>query len=41
MGMQVMGKNHADFSVLQIGYAYEQATGWVRNHLPPLLPASR
>jgi amidase len=39
MGMQVIGKNHADFAVLQIGYAYEQATHWVRNNLPPLLQA--
>jgi amidase len=39
MGMQVIGRNRADFSVLQIGYAYEQATHWVRNNLPPLLQA--
>jgi amidase len=39
MGMQVIGKNHADFSVLLIGYAYEQATHWVRNNVPPLLQA--
>jgi len=37
MGMQVIGKNHADFSVLQIAYAYEQATNWVSGNLPPLL----
>jgi amidase len=37
MGMQIIGKNHADFAVLQIAYAYEQATHWVRDHLPPLL----
>jgi amidase len=37
MGMQIIGKNHADFSVLQIAHAYEQAAPWVRDHLPPLL----
>ena len=37
MGMQIIGKNHADLAVLQIAYAYEQATNWVANHLPPLL----
>jgi amidase len=37
MGMQIMGKRHADFAVLQLAYAYEQATSWVRDHLPPLL----
>jgi len=36
MGLQVIGKHHADFSLLQIAYAYEQATHWVSN-LPPLL----
>ncbi len=37
MGMQIIGKHLADFSVLQLGHAYEQATHWVRDHLPPLL----
>jgi len=37
MGMQIIGKNHADFSVLQIAHAYTQAAPWVRDHLPPLL----
>ena len=36
MGLQVIGKHHADFSLLQIAYAYKQATHWVSN-LPPLL----
>lgn len=39
MGMQIIGKNHADFAVLQIAYAYEQATQWVQKRLPPLLKA--
>jgi amidase len=37
MGMQIIGKHNADFAVLQMAYAYEQATDWVRAHLPPLL----
>jgi len=40
MGMQIIGKSHADLAVLQIAYAYEQATNWVANHLPPLLQAA-
>ena len=39
MGLQVIGKHHADFSLLQIAYAYEQATHYVSNDLPPLLQA--
>jgi amidase len=39
MGMQIIGINHADFAVLQIAYAYEQATHWVRKQLPPQLKA--
>jgi amidase len=37
MGIQIIGRNHADFAVLQLAYAYEQATNWVKKHLPPLL----
>ena len=37
MGMQIIGKNHADLAVLQLGYAYDQATHWVRDHTPSLL----
>ena len=40
MGMQIIGKNHADLAVLQIAYAYEQATNWVADHLPPLLQSA-
>ena len=39
MGMQIIGKNHADFAALQIPYAYEQAAHWVRKQLPPQLKA--
>jgi len=37
IGMQIIGPHNADLAVLQIAYAYEQATDWVRAHLPPLL----
>ena len=37
MGMQVMGKPQSDLSVLQLAYAYEQATGWVQKRKPALL----
>jgi len=39
MGMQIIGKNHQDFAVLQIAHAYEQARPWVRDHLPTLFQA--
>jgi amidase len=39
MGMQIIGKNHADFAVLQIAYAYEQATQWAQKRTPALLKA--
>jgi amidase len=37
MGMQVIGKPHADFAVLQMGFAYEQAVDWTRDYLPALV----
>ncbi len=37
MGMQIIGRRHADFAVLQLAHAYEQATRWVSDYLPPLL----
>jgi amidase len=37
MGMQIIGRRHADVAVLQLGHAYEQATSWVGRRLPPLL----
>jgi amidase len=37
MGMQIIGRNHADFAVLQLACAYEQATNWVGKHLPALI----
>ena len=40
MGMQLIGKPNADFAVLQLAYAYEQAIPWVRDYLPPLLKSA-
>ena len=37
MGLQIIGKVHGDLGVLQIAYAYEQATNWVSKRLPPML----
>jgi amidase len=37
MGMQIIGRNHADLAVLQLAYAYEQATQWVSQRPPALL----
>jgi amidase len=37
MGMQIIGRNHADVAVLQLAYAYEQATNWVSKRVPALL----
>ncbi|MCO5397638.1 amidase [Ralstonia soli] len=36
MGLQVMGPAQADLSVLQIGYAYEQASGYAKVRSPLL-----
>ncbi len=37
MGMQIIGRHHADMSVLQLAFAYEQVTRWVSDRLPRLL----
>lgn len=37
MGVQLIGKDNADLAVLQLAYAYEQATDWVAATPPPLL----
>jgi amidase len=37
MGIQLIGKHHADLAVLQLAFAYEQETRWVQRRLPPLL----
>jgi len=37
MGMQIIGRRHADFAVLQLAHAYELSTRWLRDYRPPLL----
>lgn len=37
MGMQLIGRRHADLGVLQLGHAYDLETRWVSQRLPPLL----
>jgi amidase len=39
MGMQLIGKRHADWAVLQLSHAYEQATGFVQKHVPAIARA--
>lgn len=41
MGMQLIGRRHADFAVLQLGHAYDRETRWVSRRLPPLLAGER
>ncbi len=40
MGLQIIGRNHADLSVLQLAHAYDEATRWVQRVQPPLLARS-
>jgi len=37
MGMQIIGRRHADFAVLQLAHAYGRMTCWLSDYLPPLL----
>jgi len=37
MGMQIIGRRHADFAVLQLAHAYGRMTRWLSDYLPPLL----
>jgi amidase len=37
MGMQIVGRNQAELSCLQLAFAYDQATGWVNKRKPSLL----
>ncbi|MER7078371.1 amidase [Saccharopolyspora kobensis] len=37
MGVQLIGRNHAEWSLLQLAHAYERATDWPHRILPPLL----
>lgn len=34
IGMQIIGPNHADLAVLQIGHAYERASAWIGQRIP-------
>jgi amidase len=36
MGMQLIGRRHADLAVLQLAYAYERATQWVQKRPPAM-----
>jgi amidase len=37
MGIQIVGRNHAELACLQLGHAYDAATNWSYKRLPPLL----
>jgi amidase len=37
MGLQIMGPNQSELSLLQLAHAYDQATGWVKQRPPALL----
>ena len=37
MGIQLIGRHHDELGCLQLARAYEQATGWVERHRPPLI----
>jgi amidase len=39
MGLQITGPNHSELALLQLAYAYDEATQWVRKRPPPLLKA--
>jgi len=40
LGLQIIGPTHADLAVLQLAYAYEQASPWIATTLPPALRGS-
>jgi amidase len=40
MGMQIVGRNQAEFSCLQLAFAYDQATNWVNRERPRLLESA-
>ncbi|MDA3625335.1 amidase [Saccharopolyspora sp. WRP15-2] len=37
MGVQLIGRNHAEWPLLQLAHSYERATDWTHRVLPPLL----
>jgi amidase len=40
MGVQIVGRNHAELSCLQLAFAYVEATGWIEKKRPSLLDAA-
>ncbi len=36
MGLQIVGRNHAELACLQLAHAYDQASRWVARHPPKL-----
>ena len=40
MGLQIIGPMHQDLLVLQMAFAYEQASRWNLDRLPPALQAA-
>jgi amidase len=41
IGLQIIGRRHADLAVLQVGNAYEKASPWIAQSLPSVLNGSR
>jgi len=39
IGLQIIGPNHADLAVLQVGHAYETASPWIRSAVPDAIKA--
>ena len=37
MGIQILGRNRAEFGCLRLAWAYEQASGWPRKRRPSAL----
>jgi amidase len=40
MGMQIVGRNQAEFSCLQLAFSYDQATNWINRKKPRLLESA-
>lgn len=41
IGLQLIGPNHADLAVLQVGHAYEQASPWIHKAVPKALAGTK
>ena len=37
MGLQIVAPVHREMDCLELAYAYEQATNWTAQRLPPVL----